>query len=159
MGQRGLILALGALLGGSAAAAADCAADQLDLRGDWGQARFHIEIADTPDLRARGLMHRDEMARGAGMLFIYEREEPTAFWMRNTRIPLDMIFIDGAGKVVHVHHRAVPFDETPIPSQAPVRFVLEVNGGLAETFGIAPGSEIRHPSVVENRALWPCDDN
>jgi uncharacterized membrane protein (UPF0127 family) len=78
------------------------------------------------------------------------------FWMKNTLIPLDMIFADAAGRVTRVHAMAVPGDETPVEGGAGVQFVLEINGGLAERLGIAPGAELRHPAIGDG-AAWPCD--
>jgi uncharacterized protein len=134
-----------------------CREDTLQLRGPWGQARFTVEIADTDATRSRGLMFRERMARGAGMLFIYDRPQTVAFWMRNTLIPLDMIFVEEDGRVAHVHHEAVPLDETPIWGGNRIQFVLEINGGLARQLGIAVGSEMRHPRLPQDSALWPCE--
>ncbi len=149
-----LCLALAAPVGARAEA---CRADlaRLDLPSG-GRAQFTIEIADDEAERAQGLMDRDHLARGAGMLFVYPTERPVAFWMHNTRIPLDMIFIDARGEVVGVHENAKPFDETPIPSGAPVRFVLEINGGLARAIGIGPGSLLAHPAIAAETARVPC---
>ncbi len=138
-------------------AQAACTAEAVELRGDWGQARFSVEIADTAESRARGLMHREDMARSAGMLFIYDHPTSPSFWMRNTLIALDMIFIDPTGRVGHVHHEAVPLDETPIPGGDNVLMVLEINGGLARALGIGVGSEMRHPRLAQDSAVWPCD--
>jgi len=149
--RAGLLVALAA--GGAAGA---CTADRVDLRGPWGQAQFAVEIADTPGERARGLMHRETLPRGAGMLFVYERPQPVSFWMRNTLIPLDIIFADASGTVARVHANAVPLDETAIPGGRAIQFVLEINGGLAAAFGIAPGTELRHPAIGA-AAAWPCE--
>ena len=121
-----------------------------------GQAQFRLEIADDEEERAQGLMNRDHLAHAAGMLFVYPSERPVAFWMRNTLIPLDMIFIDASGAVVGVHENAVPHDETPIPSGASVRFVLEINGGLARKIGIVPGAILSHPAIDPSAAARPC---
>ncbi len=88
------------------------------------------------------------------MLFVYDRERPVSFWMKNTLIPLDMIFADAEGRVVAIHENAIPHDETPIPSGAPSQYVLEINGGLASTLGIEVGSEMQHPAI--EAAAWPC---
>ncbi len=139
------------------AAHSACVDDRIELRGDWGTARFRIEVADDREERAQGLMHRESMATTAGMLFVYERPQAVAFWMRNTLIPLDMIFIDETGLVQHIHENAVPLDETPIPGGQNIQFVLEINGGMASRLGITEGSEIRHPSVEQGEAVWPCE--
>jgi uncharacterized membrane protein (UPF0127 family) len=136
-----------------------CRDDVVDLRGDWGQARFTVEVADTDEERALGLMNREKMARGAGMLFVYPEPRTASFWMRNTLIPLDMIFMDRTGTVQKVHANARPLDETPIPGGDDVLLVLEINGGLSKTFGIGPGTELRHPDVPQEAAAWPCGQN
>lgn len=144
-------------LSAQSALAQSCREDTAYLRGDWGQARFRIEIADSSGERAQGLMNREAMARGSGMLFIYPYPQSVAFWMRNTLIPLDMLFLDATGVVMGVHHNAIPLDETPIPGGDDILMVLEINGGLAQALGITVGSELRHPSINENEAIWPCD--
>jgi uncharacterized protein len=156
VGFRGLCAALLLGLWGASVQAA-CAPDQVELRGPWGQARFTVEIADTEPLRALGLMNREQLARSAGMLFIYDAPTEPAFWMMNTLIPLDMIFVDPTGTVTRVHSNAIPHDRTPIPGGPNVLMVLEINGGLAERLGIAAGSEMRHPRLDPDQAAWPCD--
>lgn len=136
-------------------AVAACSENQVHLRGDWGQARFTVEIADDPETRALGLMFREDMAASAGMLFIYERPQRLAFWMRNTLIPLDIIFLDPQGVVARVHSNAVPLDETPIPGGDGLLGALEINGGLAHRLGISIGSEVRHPAFGD-MAAWAC---
>lgn len=144
-----------ALLCGTAAVA-DCRPDQVQLRGPWGEAAFTVELADTPQARSRGLMHRETLPRGSGMLFVYESPRRASFWMKNTLIPLDMLFADQTGTIRHVHHGAVPGDLTPIEGGAGVFAVLEINGGLAERYGIAPGSQMHHPVFSDGPAAWPC---
>lgn len=140
-------------------AAALCRDGRVELRGDWGNVRFRIEVADDPGERAQGLMHVEEMARLAGMLFIYERPQRVSFWMENTLIPLDMIFADETGLVVNVHSNAVPMDRTSIPGGSDdIVYVLEINGGMAEDFGIGPGTQLRHASIPQESALWPCEE-
>ncbi|MDF0599491.1 DUF192 domain-containing protein [Psychromarinibacter sp. C21-152] len=121
------------------------------------RARFSVEIADDPAEVARGLMHRESMPKSAGMLFIYPQPQTTHFWMRNTLIPLDMIFIGADGVVRKVHENAVPLDETPIFGGDDIQYVLEINGGLAGMLGIDAGDELRHPAVDQDLAAWPCD--
>ena len=143
------------MLAGSAVAKA-CREDTVHLRGDWGEARFSVEIADDRSERARGLMHRESMPAAAGMLFVYPQPQSLSFWMRNTLIPLDTLFIDPGGVVQHIHHRAVPLDETPIPGGNGLTHVLEINGGMAEALGITVGSQVRHPSFDTSVAAWSC---
>lgn len=109
-----------------------------------GRHRFKVEIADDDAERARGLMHRRSLAADRGMLFIFPDERPVAFWMRNTLIPLDMIFIRANGTIRSIAHETVPLDETPVPSGGPVRAVLEVAGGRARQLGVLPGDRIVH---------------
>ncbi len=134
---------------------AECRPDQVELRWQGGQARFTVELADDEAERARGLMFRDSMARSAGMLFVYESPRRAQFWMKNTLIPLDMIFADEQGVVTRVHSNAVPHDTTAIDGGDGVRFVLEINGGQAMRLGIVPGAEMRHPSIVA--PVWACN--
>ncbi|GIT91963.1 hypothetical protein JANAI62_24200 [Jannaschia pagri] len=136
---------------------AACADNRVDLRGDWGSARFQAELALTPEDHARGLMFRESMPRMAGMLFVYEKTQPLGFWMRNTLIPLDMIFLDATGTVVNVHANAQPLDETVILSDGPARAVLEINGGMAERLGIKAGDQLRSPAMPQNEAAWGCE--
>ncbi len=135
--------------------AAQCARDAVTLRGDWGQARFSVEVADTAATRARGLMYVEEMPALSGMLFVYPDPRPVSFWMRNTLIPLDMLFFDATGRLTRLHPMARPRDETAIPGGQAVQFVLEINGGMAARLGIAEGDVMRHPAIGSD-AAWPC---
>ena len=101
-------------------------------------------------------MHREKLATSAGMLFVYDRPQRVSFWMRNTLIPLDMIFLDRDGRVKRIHENAVPLDETGIEGGTGIQYVLEINGGLAGRLGITEGSELRHPAIQPSPA-WPCD--
>lgn len=142
----------------SGAALAACRGDTVDVRGPAGVARFSVEVADSADERALGLMNREKMASSAGMLFVYPAPQRASFWMKNTLIPLDMIFADAAGRVTRVHEMAVPGDTTPIDGGKGVTLVLEINGGLAERLGIGPGSELRSPVIDQAKAAWPCGE-
>lgn len=135
---------------------AECDVGRVDLRGDFGLARFTVEVADDPKERSQGLMHRQDLPSGAGMLFVYERPQRVSFWMKNTLIPLDMIFMDETGTVRRVHENAVPLDTTGIEGGEGIQYVLEINGGLARRLGIDEGAELRHPSIGSN-AAWGCD--
>ncbi|MCL4675028.1 MAG: DUF192 domain-containing protein [Pararhodobacter sp.] len=138
-------------------AVAACAVDRVTLRGPNGQAGFNVEIADTDAERSLGLMHRASMPRFSGMLFIFDAPQHAVFWMENTLIPLDMLFIDSAGVVQSIHENAVPLDRTGIDGGVGIRYVLEINGGLARTLGLKPGAELRHPALDQEIAAWPCD--
>lgn len=119
-------------------------------------ATFRVEVADDDAERAQGLMQRESMPRSSGMLFAYPSERPVVFWMHDTLIPLDMLFIDGTGRVVAIHAEARPQDDTPIPSGVPVQFVLEINGGMAKRLGLGAGTVLSHPAIAAERALRPC---
>ncbi|MEM6339586.1 MAG: DUF192 domain-containing protein [Pseudomonadota bacterium] len=153
--MRSVLLALGLFFASSCVAFA-CSLNVVHIRGDFGQARFNVELADDDAERAQGLMFREEMARSSGMLFIYEHPQRLSFWMRNTLIELDMLFIDPTGVVRHIHHRAKPLDETPITGGDGLMAVLEVNGGLAKALGISVGSQLRHPAFEKGPAAWAC---
>ncbi|MGJ8615805.1 MAG: DUF192 domain-containing protein [Sulfitobacter sp.] len=143
---------------GASAAFADkaCREDTVLLRGDWGSVRFTVEVADDPQEQQQGLMNREAMAFSHGMLFVYDSPRPQSFWMRNTLIPLDMLFIDAQGVVRHIHHMAKPLDETPIFGGDNLLSVLEINGGLAKRLGITVDSEVRHPAFAAFAPAWPC---
>src|SRR5690606_32827299 len=106
-----------------------------------------VEVVDTPETRAQGLMYRQELADDAGMLFDFEAERPVSFWMQNTFIPLDMIFIGADGVVKTVHVNARPHDPTSIPSGAPVRFVLEIPGGRSQAIDLKAGDRVEHARI------------
>ena len=95
-------------------------------------------------------MFRKSLAPNAGMLFLYPDEQPVAFWMKNTLIPLDMLFLKADGSIVQIAHNAVPLDETPIPSNQPVQAVLEVNGGVAAALGIKEGDRVDYQAASAN---------
>jgi uncharacterized membrane protein (UPF0127 family) len=111
------------------------------------QYKFDIELALTSAQMAQGLMFRRQLAADAGMLFVYPAPEPTAFWMKNTLIPLDMLFIAPDGHILNIVERAVPLSETPIPSAGPIKAVLELNGGTAARLGLKPGDRVIHKSL------------
>lgn len=105
---------------------------------------FTVELAESPDQLARGLMFREKMADDAGMLFNFGRSRPVSMWMKNTLIGLDMLFIDETGRVVGIHERAVPHSEAVISSPGPVKAVLEINAGLAARLGLKAGDRVDH---------------
>jgi uncharacterized membrane protein (UPF0127 family) len=138
-------------------AVAGCSEARVALRGDWGTVRFEVEVADTATERSVGLMHRDHLAARSGMLFIYPSLQAASFWMRNTQISLDILFVDHRGIVRHIHHRAKPLDETLIFGGDSVLAVLEINGGLANDRGITVGSQVQSPLLPQKFAAWPCE--
>ncbi len=101
-----------------------------------------IEIADTDEQRQLGLMFRDKMEENQGMLFIFDREAPLAFWMHNTILPLDIMYVNSKMEIVHIIKNAKPFDDTSLPSIKPAQFVVEVNAGYCDKFGIKEGDKI-----------------
>jgi uncharacterized membrane protein (UPF0127 family) len=140
----------------SALALDECSEETLHLRGDWGNAQFAVEVADTVESRSRGLMFVEDLPTMSGMLFVYDRAQSASFWMKNTMIPLDMIFADATGVVQKVHDNAVPGDLTTIFGGTNIQFVLELNGGMADRLGIGPETEMRHPAIPDEVASWPC---
>ena len=123
--------------------------------GIGGRRGFQLKLADTFASQQLGLMNRQSMPLSSGMLFVYESPRPLSFWMRNTLIPLDMLFIDSKGIVTHIHHMAKPLDETPIVGGLGIA-VLEINGGLAKSMGISVGTELRHQSFEKGDPSWSC---
>ncbi len=115
------------------------------------QHRFDVELADDDAERSRGLMFRRELADTAGMLFDFEREQPVGMWMKNTYIPLDMLFIDRRGRVVYIARQTEPHSLKTISARRPVRAVLEVRGGLTEERRIKRGDTIVHPVFSKRR--------
>ena len=105
--------------------------------------RFEVELVVTPEEQSRGLMFRKELSSGSGMLFVNNEDEMRSFWMRNTYIPLDIIFINSRYEVKHVHYSAKPLNETPLSSRYPVQYILEVNAGRAKKCNIVPGTKIQ----------------
>jgi uncharacterized membrane protein (UPF0127 family) len=122
----------------------------LEIASKTGVHVFAVEIADTEAQRAKGLMFRKELLEGEGMLFDFHREQDVSFWMENTYISLDMIFIRGDGRILRIAENTVPLSTRIIPSGGPVRAVLEVIGGTARKFGIAPGDRVAYPIFKPN---------
>lgn len=121
--------------------------EPLEVRTDRGVQSFMVEIADSATEREYGLMCRKAMAADHGMLFLFPRAEPQAFWMRNTLIPLDIIYIGANGKVVSIVRSALPLSETPLPSAGAAQFVLELAAGRAAQIGLLPGDRVLHRAL------------
>jgi uncharacterized membrane protein (UPF0127 family) len=117
------------------------AVEPLEIVTSHGPVRFQVEMADTEQKREIGMMYRTSVAPDRGMLFDFPRTEPASFWMKNTLIPLDIIFIDRNGRILNIA-TAKPLDETPVQSHGFSRGVLEIAGGRAAQLGIAPGDRV-----------------
>ena len=117
----------------------------LEIVTKTGVRAFTVELATNDAERERGLMYRKELPEGRGMLFDFQHDRPVAFWMRNTYIPLDMIFIRGDGRILSIAENTQPLSDGLIPSGGSVRAVLEVIGGTARKLGIAPGDRVESP--------------
>lgn len=118
--------------------------DLIIISSSGAEHHFKVEYALTPDEQARGLMHRTELAPNAGMLFVFPYESEKSFYMKNTLIPLDMIFIRKDGRIHHIHENAIPHDLTSIPSNGPAYAVLELNGGTSSRLGIRAGDMVKN---------------
>ncbi|MCV0396802.1 MAG: DUF192 domain-containing protein [Rhizobiaceae bacterium] len=115
----------------------------------FGPRRFSIEIADDPTERARGLMFRESMPDDRGMLFVFDATRPVGFWMRNTPMPLDLVFIGEDGVVRAILPGEPLSDDTISPGPGvPIRFVLELKRGTAKAAGIREGTRLVHPAIV-----------
>ena len=117
----------------------------LEIVSGSGVHVFSVELAQTDEERAKGLMFRRDLPEGQGMLFDFGRDENVSMWMKNTYVPLDMIFIAANGRIVRIAENTQPMSTRIIPSGGPVRAVLEVIGGTAKKHGIAPGDHVAHP--------------
>ncbi len=118
--------------------------EPLSVQTARGPVDFQVELADTEAEQAQGLMFRGSMPADRGMIFVFPQAQPQAFWMRNTYIPLDIAYIGADGRIVSIVKNAQPLNEAPLPSAAPARYVLEINGGLSDRLGIAPGDRVTH---------------
>jgi uncharacterized membrane protein (UPF0127 family) len=138
---------LAALFALSLAVAPAAAADPqtLEIVSKTGVHTFAVELAKSDAERAQGLMYRRELPEGRGMLFDFQRDDEVAMWMKNTYIPLDMVFIRSDGRIVRIAENTEPRSERIISSGGPVRGVLEVIGGTARKLGIAAGDRVAHP--------------
>lgn len=105
-------------------------------------SQVEIEIADDDQQRQTGLMFRNKMEENQGMLFIFDKEEPQSFWMHNTILPLDIIYVNSQMEIVKIVRNAKPFDDTSLPSVKPALYVVEVNAGYSDKFGVKEGDKI-----------------
>ncbi|MFZ3357704.1 MAG: DUF192 domain-containing protein [Xanthobacteraceae bacterium] len=142
MGVALILLCVACALPSPRTAAYAAAQDTIEIVTSSGVHAFSVELATNDAERAIGLMFRKSLPEGHGMLFDFKTDQPVQFWMHNTYIPLDMIFIRGDGRVLHVAENAKPMSDALIPSGGSVRGVLEVIAGTARKFHIAPGDRV-----------------
>ncbi len=144
-----LAFAASALVLGSLGRASAFEQSQLTIRTATGERhKFIVELALTPEEQAQGLMFRETMAPDAGMLFYHQVERRLGMWMKNTVLPLDMLFIGYDGTILTIVENTVPFSETVIAPQHPSKAVLELNAGTAARLSLAPGDKVMHPLLV-----------
>jgi len=132
------------------AGAADAAEEmsRLVLRSSGIEHVFRVEVADTAESRARGLMYRKDLAEDAGMLFVYPRKSRVSMWMKNTYVSLDMLFLDRDGTILHIVERTVPLSTDIISSRLRVKAVLEVAAGTVARLGLRKGDRVEHPALA-----------
>jgi uncharacterized membrane protein (UPF0127 family) len=121
--------------------------EPLQVRTDKGASNFQVEIADSDMEREYGLMCRRALAADRGMLFLFAKATPQMFWMRNTLIPLDIVYIGADGRVVSISRNVQPLDESGAPSAGPAKFVLELAAGRAAQIGLLPGDRVLHRAL------------
>lgn len=122
---------------------------QIVIDAKSGPARFEVEMATTAEQQKKGLMFRDRLGANEGMLFDFGSENFRAFWMKNTVLPLDMIFVRADGSISTIAENTIPYSEESVPSSEPVRAVLELNAGRSRALGIGPGTKI-HAKIFGN---------
>jgi uncharacterized membrane protein (UPF0127 family) len=142
-----LAMGLACLASVADASARSFSVEPLDIVTARGDYHFKVEIADTDQTREQGLMFRKSMARDRGMLFDFKTAQPVAFWMKNTLIPLDMLFVGADGRIVSIARDAAPMSETPIPSGGDALVVIELAGGRAAQIGAEPGDLVRERRI------------
>ncbi|MBL1434757.1 MAG: DUF192 domain-containing protein [Rhodobacteraceae bacterium] len=145
------------IFGAASASAGSCSDTTIEIRQNGVLAQFDIELAVTAAEQAQGLMFRESMPQFNGMLFINERPRRVSFWMKNTLISLDILFIDETGVVQTLKHSATPLDTTSIPGGDNIQYVLEINGGLANLLGLSAGAELRYIGFDQENAIWLCE--
>ena len=145
-----LAFAIGAMMGRAVAQGSGLQAfskSTLEIEAQDGKHRFKVEIAQSPRQQAQGLMFRRRLAADAGMLFLYGQPQIIKMWMKNTFIPLDMIFIGANGRIVSIVERTIPQSLETVSSAKPANAILEVNGGTVSRLGIRAGDRVRHPAL------------
>jgi uncharacterized membrane protein (UPF0127 family) len=136
--------------------ASECQENVVSIHGDFGVVDFNVEIAITSIQRTQGLMGRKKLDAQSGMLFLYERPHKISFWMKNTVIPLDILFLSMSGEISHIEHNAQPFSMKRISGRSDTIAVLEINGQSAIREGIKTGDLVRHPFFLPFDVKWSC---
>ena len=136
--------------------ASECQENVVSIHGDFGVVDFNVEIAITSIQRTQGLMGRKKLDAQSGMLFLYEKPHKISFWMKNTVIPLDIIFLSMSGEISHIEHNAQPFSIKRISGRSDTIAVLEINGQSANREGIKTGDLVRHPFFLPFDVKWSC---
>ena len=144
--QRPILAWVLMLLTAAAAFAADLPRDVVLVETSSSQYRFEVEVADDPTERSEGLMFRQSLADNAGMLFLYQDTRPVEFWMKNTPLSLDIVFVREDGTIARIAESTTPMSEDRIPSGEPVRAVLEVKAGTMRQLGVTAGDRLRNPT-------------
>lgn len=139
-----LMFAWSLMLASAAAFAADLPRDVVLVETSSSQYRFEVEVADDATERAEGLMFRESLADNAGMLFMYQETRPVDFWMKNTPLSLDIVFVREDGTIARIAESTTPMSQDLIPSGEPVRAVLEVKAGTMRELGVTAGDRIRN---------------
>lgn len=121
---------------------------RLQITREKTRIEFTMEVADTPAEWASGLMHRESLPKRHGMLFLFPGTRQVSFWMKDTPLSLDLLFADACGRILEIAPRAVPLSTNPIRPVQPVKAVLEIAGGSAESLGIIPGDRLLHASLT-----------
>jgi uncharacterized membrane protein (UPF0127 family) len=121
------------------------ATSELTVQTAGGPQKFSIELALSDAQMEQGLMFRRSMPANAGMLFDFKHPTGVTMWMKNTLIPLDMLFLDNSARIIDIHERAVPNSTDIIASRVPARYVIELNGGTVARLGIKPGDQVTSP--------------
>lgn len=150
-----LFLLPGLAAGGARIAVAEqaiqFATEQLVVHARDGARTFTVELALSDPQREHGLMFRKAMPADHGMLFDFGATRRVLMWMKNTPLPLDMLFLDKAGTIVSIRQGAVPYSETIIDSEQPVKYVIEINGGIVAKLGLAVGDKVASPTIARGR--------
>jgi uncharacterized protein len=145
-------LVMGALFcAGAAAAPASVSFEESELTVDAadGEFEFQVEMAVSPEQRSQGLMFRESLDEDRGMLFDFGTPQRASMWMRNTYVPLDMLFIDADGRITQIAENTQPLSDAVVASREPVRAVLELLGGVSAKLGIKPGDRVIHPLFTD----------